>query len=580
MENVLKTCMYRVKSDLRGRLIVPYQANGVLWMLRREIAADVAAPGARVYRGGLLCDDMGLGKTIQTIATMIGNPQPSTLIVVPKAVVVQWVEAVRRFMGAEPHVITSGMKKTGLGDVRADDLRDHKIVITTYPTVAALEDAAAKRDAKNPFHEVVFSRIVCDEVHVIKNHGSKIFSLITAIDARIRWGLTGTPILRNLRDLANLLVYVGMVPLTKSALLSMRSTYVLRRTKEDVARVTERLRLPPLDIRLVSTPFRTAEERALYDDIREEGRLRLAALHAAGAGERDESNTHFHVLEAILRLRQCVVNPQVLLDGLDRKARAASGEASEPSRRRGDRANGASEATRANGASEATRANGASETTERGPSDRASAASDRASAASDRASAASEGPPTWTHGFTKLELLMELIAEHKTSGEKTLIFCHWIGEMDAIQDRLRTVHGLESVRLDGTLSEFERARVIDEFETSTTVDFLVVQIDCGGVGLNLQAATRVYINSLHWNAANELQAIGRTHRTGQTQKVVVTRLIIEDTIDEYIIQKQGGKLKIAAEAFDDPRFVTKLNDAKGETHKLTRKDLAKIFSVS
>lgn len=536
MENVLKTCMYRVKSDLRGRLIVPYQANGVLWMLRREIAADVAAPGARVYRGGLLCDDMGLGKTIQTIATMIGNPQPSTLIVVPKAVVVQWVEAVRRFMGAEPHVITSGMKKksSGLGDVRADDLRDHKIVITTYPTVAALEDAAAKRDAKNPFHEVVFSRIVCDEVHVIKNHGSKIFSLITAIDARIRWGLTGTPILRNLRDLANLLVYVGMVPLTKSALLGMRSTYVLRRTKEDVARVTERLRLPPLDIRLVSTPFRTAEERALYDDIREEGRLRLAALHAAGAGERDESNTHFHVLEAILRLRQCVVNPQVLLDGLDRKARAASGEATERT--------------------------------------------ERASATSEAASAASE--QQWTHGFTKLELLMELIAEHKTSGEKTLIFCHWIGEMDAIQDRLLAVHGLESVRLDGTLSELDRARVIDEFETSTTIDFLVVQIDCGGVGLNLQAATRVYINSLHWNAANELQAIGRTHRTGQTQKVVVTRLIIEDTIDEYIIQKQGGKLKIAAEAFDDPRFVTKLNDAKGETHKLTRKDLAKIFSVS
>jgi SNF2 family DNA or RNA helicase len=497
---ILKNAMQRVKTGLRGRLIVPYQAQGVIWMLKREMVRPK-------YPGGILADEMGLGKTIETIATMIGNPQPTTLIVVPKAVITQWIDACVRFMGVQPHVITSSTCPK-LASLKPDDLRDHKIVLTTYPTVSGFD--RGKNQVDNPFHGVDWSRLICDEVHVIKNHKSKVWDAVTKIEAPIRWGLTGTPVIRNLREFANLMLYVGAVALTKESLMRMSRTYVLRRTKEDVARITERLRLPPLDIRLVSTPFRTPEERQMYDDLIEEGRLRLRTMHAQG---QTEDNTHMHMLETILRLRQLVVNPHVLVEGLRRKADAD-------------------------------------------------------------ADADADEVPAWTGGCTKLDLLMELIRE-QPKNEKTLIFCHWIGEMNAIEKRLRDFGGVG--RLEGSMSTDDRNKTIEEF-MNHDLQFLIVQIDCGGVGLNLQVATRVYINSLHWNAANELQAIGRTHRTGQTQKVVVTRLVIEDTIDEYIIQKQGGKLKIAAETLNDPRLISKLDDSGGVTFRLTRKDILKIFS--
>ena len=42
--------------------------------------------------------------------------------------------------------------------------------------------------------------------------------------------------------------------------------------------------------------------------------------------------------------------------------------------------------------------------------------------------------------------------------------------------------------------------------------------EAGGVGLNLVAATRLYLLDLWWNPAVEEQAIQRVHRIGQTQE--------------------------------------------------------------
>lgn len=486
----LRDSIRRVQQNLRGRLIVPYQADGVFWMLKRE--SDPR------YPGGLLCDDMGLGKTIQTIATTIGNPQPTTLIVAPKAVVKQWVEAFRRFAGVDAVVITTSTVPR-LADLKVEDVENHRVAITTYPTLVAAPD---------PFLAARFSRLVCDEVHVIRNSSSRINKIATKIDARIRWGLTGTPVVKNLRDFSNLMVFLGRVPLDRHQLLGMKNVYVLRRTKEDVATVTERLRLPPLDMRLVSSPFRYDAEQQLYDDLREEGRLTLAAATTDG-------KTTFEVFEAILRMRQVVTNPRIFVEGMKAKKNDDF-----------------------------------------------------------------EYPVEWDSALacTKLEILIELIREQPKK-EKTLIFCHWMLEMDDVQAALRDRLGIASLRFDGSMSAEKRAETIARFESSPTDNFLVIQIDCGGVGLNLQAATRVYINSVHWNAANELQAIGRTHRTGQTQRVVVTRLIIEGTIDEYIVQKQAGKLGIAAETLDDPRLLKRLDDAEGLTKTITKKELARIFGA-
>ena len=48
-----------------------------------------------------------------------------------------------------------------------------------------------------------------------------------------------------------------------------------------------------------------------------------------------------------------------------------------------------------------------------------------------------------------------------------------------------------------------------------------------------------------WNPASEDQAIDRVHRLGQTRPVVVTRFIIQGTIEERILDMQKTKKQLA-----------------------------------
>lgn len=91
MVKLMETEAYKLAtSKLQGRLIAPYQREGVLWMLMREL-------GKSSVKGGFLCDEMGLGKTVQIISVILGNPNKKTLIVVPKSIVNQWKEELAKF---------------------------------------------------------------------------------------------------------------------------------------------------------------------------------------------------------------------------------------------------------------------------------------------------------------------------------------------------------------------------------------------------------------------------------------------------------------------------------------------------
>lgn len=96
--------------------------------------------------------------------------------------------------------------------------------------------------------------------------------------------------------------------------------------------------------------------------------------------------------------------------------------------------------------------------------------------------------------------------------------------MDLVQ-RALNLEGFANVRLDGSLAQKQRAKVVTDFTTSKHACILVASLKAGGVGLNLIAATRVYVMDLWWNAAVESQAVDRIHRFGQTREVFVTRFL-------------------------------------------------------
>ena len=166
----------------------------------------------------------------------------------------------------------------------------------------------------------------------------------------------------------------------------------------------------------------------------------------------------------------------------------------------------------------------------------------------------------WEHNCTKIDVLMTKLDQHPT--EKTLIFCNFRGEMDVIQERAnRHVY-----RIDGSYSQHDRNEQIKMFNEDSTGSIFVIQIKAGGVGLNLQNATRVYITSPAWNPATEIQAIGRSHRTGQKNTVRVCRLITED-VDDRIgsIEKTLIRLQEAKS-----QEFSKLMSNVGEMGKLPR----------
>lgn len=74
----------------------------------------------------------------------------------------------------------------------------------------------------------------------------------------------------------------------------------------------------------------------------------------------------------------------------------------------------------------------------------------------------------------------------------------------------------------------------------------------GGVGLNLVAASSVFIIDPWWNQAVEDQCISRIHRIGQQASIVrVRKFVVTDSVEEKIVDLQGKKKGMSNEILSD-----------------------------
>jgi SNF2 family DNA or RNA helicase len=80
----------------------------------------------------------------------------------------------------------------------------------------------------------------------------------------------------------------------------------------------------------------------------------------------------------------------------------------------------------------------------------------------------------------------------------------------------------------------KREPVLTQFKEDPNANLLMMSYATGAVGLNLQFAGYVFLFDRWWNPAIEDQAINRAHRIGQKTKVIVTKFISKDTIEERI----------------------------------------------
>ncbi len=138
----------------------------------------------------------------------------------------------------------------------------------------------------------------------------------------------------------------------------------------------------------------------------------------------------------------------------------------------------------------------------------------------------------------KKEFIMEQLLETVAGGHKVLVFSNFLSAIKGLGESLKS-EGIGYRTITGATNK--RERVVEEFMDDAEVKVLIMTLKTGGVGLNLTAASYVYIMDPWWNLASENQAIDRTHRIGQKNSVFCYRFISRGTIEEKILELQDKK---------------------------------------
>ena len=94
--------------------------------------------------------------------------------------------------------------------------------------------------------------------------------------------------------------------------------------------------------------------------------------------------------------------------------------------------------------------------------------------------------------------------------------------------------------------------IIKDFSETEDCFVMLLTTRVGGLGLNLTAANKIIIFDPDWNPMVDMQASDRWARIGQTQDVKVYRLVLSDTVEEFIYQKQIFKQFMADKILNNP----------------------------
>jgi len=152
-------------------------------------------------------------------------------------------------------------------------------------------------------------------------------------------------------------------------------------------------------------------------------------------------------------------------------------------------------------------------------------------------------------GQAKAGLAADYAAQLARSAGKVVFFAKHVDVMDAAEETF-TKLGVRFSSIRGDQTRTVRQRNIDAFVEDPDVAVAVCSLTAAGVGLNLQGASDVGLAELSWTAAEQTQAIDRSHRIGQDKPVTAWRIIAAQTIDARIAELIDSKAGLAAQALD------------------------------
>ena len=166
-----------------------------------------------------------------------------------------------------------------------------------------------------------------------------------------------------------------------------------------------------------------------------------------------------------------------------------------------------------------------------------------------------------------MEGLTAMRADDATT--KALVVSQFTQLLNRLEAPLRAA-GLAFCRLDGSMTLAQRRLAMARFSQTEAGApcVMLLSLRAGGEGINLTAASRVFLLDPAWNPASEEQCFDRCHRLGQTRPVTIVKLVARNSVEERMLALQDKKRQLMTNAFGgigltaEQRRVQFINDMR------------------
>ena len=160
---------------------------------------------------------------------------------------------------------------------------------------------------------------------------------------------------------------------------------------------------------------------------------------------------------------------------------------------------------------------------------------------------------------TKLERVQRITGEARERVEKgrVIVFTQFRATQQKLIETLADA-GYTTHPFHGSHSSDEKEEIVERFEEDGGV---LVSTDAMNEGRNLQFCNVMVNYDLPWNPMKVEQRIGRIHRIGQDREVYVFNIALEDTIEEYVLERLYHKIDLFQQSVGElSEILTRLEE--------------------
>ncbi len=140
----------------------------------------------------------------------------------------------------------------------------------------------------------------------------------------------------------------------------------------------------------------------------------------------------------------------------------------------------------------------------------------------------------------KAKALLTRLQRHAEMGEKVVVFTAFRDTLAFLAEEA-TRAGLPAALYHGGLARREKDEAIRAFQSDVG---LLLTTEAAGEGRNLQFCHVMINYDLPWNPMQIEQRLGRIHRIGQTEDVLLTNLVSRGTLEERILGVLEAKINL------------------------------------